>query len=108
MLRLRRCQGFELKRTPLCCALSLHHPLARKDFLTVEDLHGEALMLIREGWNHYVDELRHDLMDGHPEIKLIDFDFMIRKPLTNVTGRTPSLWPFLSGKLFILFLRSFL
>ena len=64
-----------LKRTPLCCALSLHHPLARKDFLTVEDLHGEALMLIREGWNHYVDELRHDLMDGHPEIKLIDFDF---------------------------------
>ena len=31
MLRLRRCQGFELKRTPLCCALSLHH-LARKDF----------------------------------------------------------------------------
>ncbi len=49
MLRLRRCQGFELKRTPLCCALSLHHPLARKDFLTVEDLHGEALMLIREG-----------------------------------------------------------
>ena len=68
MLRLRRCQGFELKRTPLCCALSLHHPLARKDFLTVEDLHGEALMLIREGWNHYVDELRHDLMDGHPEI----------------------------------------
>ena len=75
MLRLRRCQGFELKRTPRCCALSLHHPLARKDFLTVEDLHGEALMLIREGWNHYVDELRHDLMDGHPEIKLIDFDF---------------------------------
>ena len=49
MLRLRRCQGFELKRTPLCCALSLHHPLARKDFLTVEDLHGEALMLIRKG-----------------------------------------------------------
>ena len=24
---------------------------------------------------YYVDELRHDLMDGHPEIKLIDFDF---------------------------------
>lgn len=27
--------------------------------LTVEDLYGETLMLICEGWNHYVDELRH-------------------------------------------------
>ena len=108
MLRLRRCQGFELKRTPLCCALSLHHPLARKDFLTVEDLHGEALMLIREGWNHYVDELRHNLMDGHPEIKLIDLYFIDTEAFNECDRKNALLMAVPQWKLFILFLRSFL
>ena len=62
-----------LKDPTLLCPFPCIIPWRESDFLTVEDLHGEALMLIREGWNHYVDELRHNLMDGHPEIKLIDF-----------------------------------
>lgn len=27
MLNLRRCAGFEISRKPLCCAVSIYHPL---------------------------------------------------------------------------------
>ena len=32
--------------------MSIYHPLASKELLTVEDLHGENMLLIRRGWNH--------------------------------------------------------
>jgi DNA-binding transcriptional LysR family regulator len=75
MLNLRKCRGIELSKVPICCALSLHHPLSRKKFLTIKDMAGERLMLIRKGWNHYVDQLRQDLESHHPEIEIVDFDF---------------------------------
>jgi len=62
LLDLRKCKGFELMRNPICCAVSINHPLAEKDRLKVTDLYGENLMLIHRGWSHYVD-------------KIIDFDF---------------------------------
>lgn len=75
LLDLRKCKGFELKRNPICCAVSINHPLAEKDKLKVTDLYGENLMLIHRGWSHYVDKLRDDLWLNHPQIKIIDFDF---------------------------------
>lgn len=75
LLDLRKCKGFELMRNPICCAVSIHHPLAEKDRLKVTDLYGENLMLIHRGWSHYVDKLRDDLWMNHPQIKIIDFDF---------------------------------
>lgn len=75
MLYQRRCQGIALLKVPICCAVPVHHELFKKDMLTVEDLYGETLMLICEGWNHYVDELRHHLNKKHHEIKISDFDF---------------------------------
>lgn len=75
LLDLRKCKGFELKRSPICCAVSINHPLAEKDKLKVTDLYGENLMLIHRGWSHYVDKLRDDLRMNHPQIKIIDFDF---------------------------------
>ena len=75
MLHLRGCAGLELMRTPFCCAVSIHHHLAEKDTLEISDLYGENLMLMHRGWSHYVDRLRDDLWQNHPEINIIDFDF---------------------------------
>lgn len=75
LLSLRSCAGFELSREPLCCAVSIHHPLAQKNSLTAEDLHGKNLLMMHRDWSKYVDELRDDLWEHHPEINIIDFDF---------------------------------
>lgn len=75
MLDLRSCAGLELSREPFCCAVSVHHRLAAKDRLVVEDLYGENLMLMRRGWSHYVDQLRNDILQNHSEIKIVDFEF---------------------------------
>lgn len=75
MLKLRQCAGLEISREPICCAVSIHHKLARKDKLTVRDLYGEKLMLMKRDWSHYVDLLRDDLWKNHPQIQIVDFDF---------------------------------
>lgn len=74
-LNFRSCAGFELSREPLCCAVSIHHPLAAKNRLSVEDLYGENLLLMHRNWSRYIDELRDDLWQNHPQIHLQDFDF---------------------------------
>ena len=75
MLNLRRCAGLEISRDPICCAVSIHHRLAEKNRLTVQDLYGERLMLMHRGWSHFVDLLRDDLWKNHPQIQIEDFDF---------------------------------
>ena len=75
MLALRQCAALELSREPICCAVSVHHRLAAKDRLAVEDLYGERLMLIKRGWSRSVDRLREDLWKNHPQIQIVDFDF---------------------------------
>lgn len=75
MLHLHGCAGLELVRGPFCCAVSIHHRLAAKDKLQLTDLYGENLLLMRRGWSHYVDQLRDDLWQHHPQIHIVDFDF---------------------------------
>lgn len=75
MLGLRKCAGLELSREPICCAVSIHHRLAQKDSLTIQDLYGERLMLMHRDWSRYVDLLRDDLWKNHPQIHIVDFDF---------------------------------
>ncbi len=74
LLNLRRCAGFEISREPLCCAVSIYHPLAAKNRLRVEDLYGENLLMMHRNWSRYVDELRDDLWKNHPQVNVIDFD----------------------------------
>lgn len=71
----RNCKGFEICRVPICCAVSINHPLASKDKLAVSDLYGENLMLIHRGWSKYVDMLRDDIWTNHSKINIVDFDF---------------------------------
>ena len=75
MLALRGCAGLELARAPFGCAVSIHHRLASRDKLQLSDLYGENLMLMHRGWSHYVDQLRDDLWQHHPQIRIVDFDF---------------------------------
>lgn len=75
MLRVRGCDGFEISRQPICCAVSIHHRLAGKKRLTVQDLYGERLMLMKRDWSHYVDRLRDDIWQNHSQIEIVDFDF---------------------------------
>lgn len=75
MLEVRACEGLELSREPFCCAVSIHHKLAEKDQLKIQDLYGENLLLMHRGWSHYVDQLRDDIWQNHSEIHIVDFDF---------------------------------
>lgn len=75
MLNLRQCAGLEISREPICCAVSIHHKLAQKDALMIQDLYGEKLMLMKREWSHYVDLLHDDLLKNHPQIQIVDFDF---------------------------------
>lgn len=75
MLEVRACEGLELSREPFCCAVSIHHKLAEKDQLKIQDLYGENLLLMHRGWSHYVDRLRDDIWQNHSKIKIVDFDF---------------------------------
>lgn len=75
MLDVRACAGLELVRGPFHCAVSIHHPLAAKDKFQISDLYGENLLLMHRGWSHYVDQLRDDLWQHHPQIHIVDFDF---------------------------------
>lgn len=75
MSNLRQCKGFELFKVPICCAVSINHPLATKDKLSIKDLYGENLMLMHRGWSKYVDILRDDLWTNHHNINIVDFDF---------------------------------
>lgn len=73
-LKERRCAGLELAKAPIRCAMSIYHPLAQKSRLSVQDLYGENFMLIRRGWNRYLDALRDDLWRLHPQINIVDFE----------------------------------
>lgn len=54
-LESRECAALELSREPVQCAVSIYHPLAARERLIVQDLYGENFLLIRRGWNHYLD-----------------------------------------------------
>ena len=69
-----KCSALELSKTPIRCAVPINHRLAEKQALTEEDLYGENFMLIRRGWNKYLDRMRDDLWKIHSQINIIDFD----------------------------------
>ena len=73
-LEVRQCAALELSREPIRCAVSIYHPLAAKERLTVEDLHDENFLLIRRGWNQYLDQMRDELWRNHSQIHIVDFE----------------------------------
>lgn len=75
MLSLRSCAALELMRVPICCAVSIYHPLAQKKKLSIKDLSGQRFLMMRRNWSKYTDKLRDDLWANYPEIEIVDFSF---------------------------------
>lgn len=71
----RECSALKLEDEPIGCALSINHRLAFRDKLSITDLYGENIMLIKRGWNCYTDAVRDMLISEHPNIKITDVEF---------------------------------
>ena len=65
-----------LSHVPLRCAVSIYNSLAQKDRLQISDLYGQNFMVIHRGWNENVDKMRDDIRNHHPQIHIVDFDFL--------------------------------
>lgn len=75
LMNLRECNGFKLSEKPFACALPFNHPLVDRKFITLDDLSGETLLMIRKDWSHYVDDLRSEIEGSYPDIQIKSFDF---------------------------------
>lgn len=71
-----QCEALGLSLEPIRCAVSVYHPLAAKERLSIEDLYGENFLLIHRGWNGCIDRMRDDFIQNHPQIHIQDFDFL--------------------------------
>lgn len=72
-LKEHSCSGLEFTQEPLYCAVPVDSDLAQLERITLDDLHGRSLMLIRRGWNESIDVLRDEILEHHPSISLVDF-----------------------------------
>jgi len=68
---LDRCNFYQLGTYQHCCAVSREHPLAQKERLTIEDLYGQTLMMVKQGDSNVVDSIRAEIQ-RHPQIKIED------------------------------------
>ena len=71
----RNCDGTWIFDEPIRCAVPIRHKLSNKNNLTIQDLYGENLMIIKRNWNSYIDSLRSYIIENHPKIHIQDFDF---------------------------------
>lgn len=66
------CRFLPLGKYRKMAAVSREHRLAGKSSLSIEDLYGETLMMVKRGDSSVNDCLRHDLEVNHPEIQIED------------------------------------
>ncbi|SHJ19844.1 DNA-binding transcriptional regulator, LysR family [Desulfosporosinus lacus DSM 15449] len=53
-------------------AVSIRHHLAQKKALSLTDLHGEQLIIVKRGTSGLIDSIRDFIMEQHPEIQIIE------------------------------------
>lgn len=68
----RPCQVLKIADIPLCCAVSRKNPLSAKETLKITDLYGENLLMVERGDTNYIDVLRNELEQFHPQIYIQD------------------------------------
>lgn len=68
----RGCGATHLYNKRILFAVPIGHPLKDKSEIKLTDLANREVMLIKRGWNRYIDELRDDLVAQGTNI--IDFD----------------------------------
>lgn len=69
------CKFLELKKTPVCCAVSKRHRLARMKKLTLSDLNGEDVTMPIAGISSDVDRLRNEIMTNHPTVRITESSY---------------------------------
>ncbi|MGM9607378.1 MAG: LysR family transcriptional regulator [Oscillospiraceae bacterium] len=84
---LDRCNFYPLGTYQHCCAVARDHPLARKERLTVEDLYGQTLMMVKRGDSGAVDQIR-DEIEQHPQIRIEDTPQFYDMEVFNRCART--------------------
>lgn len=67
----RLCDFYPLGTVQHGCAVSREHPLAAKNRLTIADLYGQTVMMVKAGDSVCVDRIRNELL-RHPEIHIED------------------------------------
>lgn len=68
----RGCKAAYLYDKQLLFAIPSTHQLSNKSKITIDDLNGEKVLMIRKNWNEYIDELRNDLLDRG--VIVLEFD----------------------------------
>lgn len=63
---------FKLGEYRFCVAVSREHPLAEKEMISVSDLYGERLVMIKPGNSPSIDEIRRYLLAEHQGIQIKD------------------------------------
>lgn len=66
-------QTIHLEDKKICFAVPLNSSLASKRRISLEDLKPTGVMLIRKGWNQYIDDLRIALEKAGVQVKNFDF-----------------------------------
>lgn len=69
---LSKCNMLPLGNYKKMIAVSQEHRLAKKSMITIEDLYGETLMMVKEGDSPLNDLIRNDLRKNHPAIRIED------------------------------------
>ena len=69
---LERCGFQKLGEYKKCIAVNAEHRLAKKSIISLSDLHGERLMMVKEGDSAINDRIRADLKQDHPQIQIVD------------------------------------
>ena len=69
------CRFLELDRTPVCCAVSRSHRLAKASELSMQDLSGEVLVMPIEGVSEELDEFRNEIVRDYPATRILDSNY---------------------------------
>ena len=88
---LRISEFYELGRYRLCIAVPKNHRLASKSKLSLSDLHGERLIIVKGGDAVQLDEFRDKLKMTHPQILFEDTHYFYDLETFNACEATGSL-----------------
>lgn len=69
---LSRCRFLPIGRYRKMISVSREHPLAGKPCISLEDLYGETLMMVKQGDSETNDLIRQNLTKNHPAIQIED------------------------------------
>ncbi|MGN1234715.1 MAG: LysR family transcriptional regulator [Christensenellaceae bacterium] len=70
-LRERGCLAAKLYDKRILLAVPINHPLGKKETIGLSDLKAHRVMVIRKGWNTYIDALREELIANG--VSVVDF-----------------------------------